>query len=55
MNFELSEEQEATKELAGHILADATSFERMREVDADEQGPGYDTRLWQSLADSSAA
>lgn len=52
MNFELSEEQEAAKELAGHILADATSFERMREVEADEQGPGYDVRLWQSLADS---
>lgn len=52
MNFELSEEQEAVKELAGHILADATSFERMREVEADEQGPGYDAGLWQSLADS---
>jgi len=52
MNFELDEEQEAAKELAGHILADATSFDRMREVEADEQGPGYDVRLWQSLADS---
>jgi len=52
MDFELSEEQEAAKELAGHILADATSFERMREVESDEQGPGYDARLWQSLADS---
>ncbi|HKK50839.1 MAG TPA: acyl-CoA dehydrogenase family protein [Myxococcota bacterium] len=52
MNFELTEEQEAAKELSGHILADSTSFERMREVEADEQGPGFDTELWAALAQS---
>jgi alkylation response protein AidB-like acyl-CoA dehydrogenase len=52
MNFEFTEEQEATKELAGQILADATSFDRMREIEADEKGPGYDTELWSSLAES---
>lgn len=52
MDFELTEEQQAVKELAGHILADATSFERMREIEADEQGPGFDAELWASLAQS---
>ena len=52
MNFEFTEEQEATKELAGQILADATSFDRMREIEADEKGPGYDAELWSSLAES---
>jgi hypothetical protein len=52
MNFEFTEEQEAAKELAGHIFADATSFDRLREVEADEKGPGYDTELWNQIAES---
>ena len=32
MNFRFSEEEEAARELAGQILEDATSFDRMREV-----------------------
>jgi alkylation response protein AidB-like acyl-CoA dehydrogenase len=52
MNFELSEEEEAVKELAGQILGDATSFERTREVESDDEGPGFDRALWAQLADS---
>ncbi|MBW2499307.1 MAG: acyl-CoA dehydrogenase family protein [Deltaproteobacteria bacterium] len=52
MNFEFTEEQEAARELAGHIFADATSFDRLREIEADEKGPGYDTELWSQIAES---
>lgn len=50
MNFNLSEEEEAAKELAAQILGDATSFERTREVESDDDGPGYDEALWEQLA-----
>jgi alkylation response protein AidB-like acyl-CoA dehydrogenase len=52
MNFEFSEEQEAAKDLAAHILSDASSFDRLREVERDEAGPGFDRELWQQLAES---
>ena len=52
MNFKFSEEEEAAKDLAGHILADSTSFDRMREVEADREGPGFDAELWAQLAES---
>lgn len=52
MNFELSEEQEAAKELGGQILADGSSFDRLREVERDAQGPGFDRELWNQLAES---
>ncbi len=52
MNFKFSEEEEAAKDLAGHILADSTSFDRMREVEADREGPGFDADLWGQLAGS---
>ena len=52
MNFEFSEEEEAVQELAGQILGDATSFDRLREVEADADGPGFDQILWASLAES---
>ncbi|MFK7896092.1 MAG: acyl-CoA dehydrogenase family protein [Myxococcota bacterium] len=52
MNFDLSEEEEAAKDLSGHILADATSFDRLREVEADKSGPGFDADLWKQLAES---
>ena len=41
MNFDFSEEEEAVQELAGQILGDATSFDRLREVEADAAGPGF--------------
>jgi alkylation response protein AidB-like acyl-CoA dehydrogenase len=52
MNFDLSEEEEAVKELAGQILGDSTSFERTREVESDDAGPGFDRTLWAQLAES---
>jgi alkylation response protein AidB-like acyl-CoA dehydrogenase len=52
MNFDLSEEEEAVKELAGQILGDSTSFERTREVESDDAGPGFDQTLWAQLAES---
>jgi alkylation response protein AidB-like acyl-CoA dehydrogenase len=52
MNFSLTEEEEIAKELAGQILAESTSFERTREVEADDEGPGFDRALWAQLAES---
>ncbi len=52
MNFTLSEEEEIAKQLAGQILAESTSFERTREVEADDEGPGFDRTLWAQLAES---
>ena len=52
MNFELSEEQEAAQDLSRQILADASSFDRLREVERDENGPGFDRELWGQLAES---
>jgi alkylation response protein AidB-like acyl-CoA dehydrogenase len=52
MNFNFTEEEEAAKELAEQILNDSTSFDRMREVERDDEGPGYDRELWASLAEA---
>ena len=52
MNFNLSEEEEVAKDLAGQILGDSTSFDRTREVESDEEGPGFDRALWAQLAES---
>jgi alkylation response protein AidB-like acyl-CoA dehydrogenase len=52
MNFSFSEEEEAAKDLAGQILGDATSFERTREVESDNDSPGFDRTLWAQLAES---
>jgi alkylation response protein AidB-like acyl-CoA dehydrogenase len=52
MNFTFSDEEEAAKSLAAQILGDATSFDRMREVEADDDGPGFDRPLWTQLAES---
>ena len=52
MNFELSEEQQAAQELGGQILADASSFDRLREIERDSDGPGFDRELWNQLAES---
>ncbi len=52
MNFNLSEEEEAVKELAGQILGESTSFERTREIESDDDGPGFDRVLWNQLAES---
>jgi alkylation response protein AidB-like acyl-CoA dehydrogenase len=52
MNFSFSEEEEAAKDLAGQILGDATSFDRTREVESDNDGPGFDRTLWAQLAEA---
>jgi len=52
MNFNFDDEHEAAKELAGHIFSDASSFDRLREVEADAKGPGFDAELWAKLAES---
>jgi alkylation response protein AidB-like acyl-CoA dehydrogenase len=52
MNFSFSEEEEAAKDLAGQILGDATSFDRTRKVESDNDGPGFDRTLWAQLAES---
>lgn len=52
MNFNFTEEEEAAKELAEQILGDATSFDRLREVERDDDGPGFDRELWASLAEA---
>ncbi|MCA9501624.1 MAG: acyl-CoA dehydrogenase family protein [Myxococcales bacterium] len=52
MNFRFSEEEEAARELAGQILEDATSFDRMREVEREDGGPGFDRALWSQLAEA---
>ena len=52
MNFNLSEEEEAVKELAGQILGEATSFAQTRAIEADDKGPGFDQALWAQLAES---
>lgn len=52
MNFDFSEEEQAVKELAEQILDESTSFDRLREIERDESGPGYDAELWKALADA---
>ena len=52
MNFNLSEEEEAVKQLAGQILGDATSFDQTRDIESDDEGPGFDQALWAQLAES---
>ena len=52
MNFDFSEEEEAVRELAGQILGDSTSFDRLREVERDADGPGFDRELWSALAEA---
>ncbi len=52
MNFNFSEEEEAVKELAEQILGESTSFDRLREVEGDANGPGFDRDLWSALAEA---
>jgi alkylation response protein AidB-like acyl-CoA dehydrogenase len=52
MNFNFTEEEDAAKELAEQIMGESTSFDRLREVEADDAGPGFDQELWSSLAES---
>jgi alkylation response protein AidB-like acyl-CoA dehydrogenase len=48
MDFSLSEEQEATRDLARQILSDRITHERLKEIEAG--GEGFDRETWAELA-----
>ncbi len=48
MDFSLTEEQEAVRELATRIFADFTTHERLKEIEAGEER--FDRKLWGELA-----
>src|SRR5215204_6145815 len=48
MDFALSEEQEATRDLARQILSDRMTHERLKELEAG--GEGFDRDTWSELA-----
>jgi alkylation response protein AidB-like acyl-CoA dehydrogenase len=52
VNFDLDEAQEAARDLARQIFEKSTGFDRLRELEADDAGPGFDRELWRQLAAS---
>src|SRR3982074_323949 len=48
MDFGLTEEQEATRDLARQILSDRSTHERLKEIEAG--GDGFDRDTWAELA-----
>ncbi|MFM8303200.1 MAG: acyl-CoA dehydrogenase family protein [Actinomycetota bacterium] len=50
MNFDLTEEQEAVRDLAGQIFAGTVTVERIKEIEAS--GERIDRGLWAQLADA---
>ncbi len=48
MDFSLTEEQEAVRELAARIFSDLCTPERLKEVEATDER--FDRRLWEQLA-----
>jgi len=51
MDFALNEEQQAISELAGQVIGDASTNERLRELEKAD-GPRFDAALWASLAET---
>ena len=51
MDFSLNEEQQAIGELAGQVIGDASTHERLRELERSD-GPRFDRDLWASLAET---
>ena len=51
MDFSFSDEQEAIRDLARRIFSDHGENERLREVEASEEG--VDRALWSTLAQAS--
>lgn len=49
MDFRFSEEQQAIADLAGRVLADRSTQERLRELERGD-GPRFDRDLWKELA-----
>jgi alkylation response protein AidB-like acyl-CoA dehydrogenase len=55
VDFTLDEEQQAVEDLSGRLLRDATTMERLREIEdtgADGGTPDFDRKLWASLAEA---
>jgi alkylation response protein AidB-like acyl-CoA dehydrogenase len=52
MNFSLSEEQAAIRELARQILTDVCTPERLTELETDVSGDGIDQSLWAALGEA---
>jgi 3-oxocholest-4-en-26-oyl-CoA dehydrogenase beta subunit len=50
MDFSLSEEQEAVRDLAGRIFTDLATHERLRDLESDPDGDRFDAKLWAELA-----
>jgi alkylation response protein AidB-like acyl-CoA dehydrogenase len=48
MDFNFSEEQQAISDLAGQVLADRSTHERLREIERGD-GPRFDADLWKEL------
>ena len=51
MDFSLNEEQQAIGELAGQVIGDASTHERLRELERSHE-PRFDRALWASLAET---
>ena len=49
MDFSLSEEQEAVRELADRIFTDLSTQERLREMEIAEGNDRFDAKLWSEL------
>jgi alkylation response protein AidB-like acyl-CoA dehydrogenase len=52
MDFTLTEEQEAVRELARQILGDACETEHLAAIERDAEGDGLDHDLWKRLAEA---
>lgn len=51
MDFSLDDEAQAIGELAGQVIGDASTHERLRELEKGD-GPRFDRDLWASLAET---
>ena len=52
MDFSISEEEEAIRDLAHQIFSDGCAPEHIAEIERDESGDGFDHALYASLAES---
>ena len=51
MDFSLNEEQQAIGDLAGQVIGDASTHDRLRELERSDE-PRFDRALWASLAET---
>ena len=52
MDFSISEEEEAIRDLAHQILSDGCPAEHLAEIERAEGGDGYDHDLYRALAEA---